>query len=92
MESNFQIGKMDDQTPPEQTQLTARFLVPVMITRKFVITEVKVEDAYCNDMRCDGCGNDMGSQNPKGFLKHLIGGLNYATNVVENRVSLNSLA
>jgi hypothetical protein len=69
MESNFQIGKMDDQTPPEQTQLTARFLVPVMITRKFVITEVKVEDAYCNDMRCDGCGNDMGSQNPKGFFK-----------------------
>lgn len=28
----------------------------------------------------------------KDSLKHLIGGLNYATNVVENRVSLNSLA
>lgn len=53
----------------ENKLITGRFLVPVMETRKFVITEVKIETAFCNDMRCDGCGNPMGEQNPKGFFK-----------------------
>lgn len=46
-----------------------KVLIPVLKEVEFVFSECSIE-RYSNDhMRCDGCYNEMGPDNPKGVFK-----------------------
>lgn len=47
--------------------------VPVIAKRTFVILESTIENYGCDNMKCDGCRNDMGASNPKGMFRTIDG-------------------
>ncbi len=48
---------------------TVTVYVPLVVKQPLDILEMEIYDASCNDMMCNGCEHEMGSENPKGFFK-----------------------
>ena len=48
---------------------TINVLVPVFALTTLVIEHFTLEYANIDKMTCDGCRNEMGPENPKGFFR-----------------------
>lgn len=46
-----------------------KVLVPTVKAVEFDIEEIKIINSNLDMMKCDGCGNNMGSRNPIGLIK-----------------------